>query len=121
MIIYNYNETKAVFIPRDSSVSVECRLTHKFPHSCGMIKPSPAYVSIMINNIILYGKSLIHDENDPDHTNMGNFYTEDEEKQEIEKAKLVTKAIIKKLQDGNYATDEYYITEDCNLRNYLDK
>lgn len=123
MVIYNYNETKAVYIPKGISVNVELKITPKSTLNLSgispYINPYPAFLSLQINGILLFGKALTHD--DSDHTKVANFYTEEEEKHEVEKAKLLIKTITKKLQDGNHSTDEYYIAEDCKLINYLDK
>lgn len=116
MTIYNYDETKVAYIPPESFVSIECKITHKSLHNFGPLKPYPACISITINNMAIYSKSLIHDENDSDRSNIGNYYTEEEEKQEIEKAKLVVKDIMRKMGSHNRYSD-YFISKDCHLKN----
>lgn len=111
MILYNYNKTTAVFIPPNSLASVEYKFT---PGGSLNFTPSrfPGVIALWINGSILYSESLIHDENDPDRTNALNYYTEEEESQELEKCKALVIAIIEKLKEGDHSNDEYYISED---------
>lgn len=115
MILYNYNKTKAVFIPPNSLVSIECKFTPRGP-----LNFTPSWyrgvIALLINNSFLYSKSLIHDENDSDRTNALNYYTKDEELQEIEKCKALVRVIMKKLKEGDHSNDEYYISEDGYLK-----
>lgn len=119
MTIYNYDETKMIFIPLNTPVSMECKLTHNCTSSFGPIKPFPAFLSLLINGTIMWGKSMAHEDrenNDNKEYNIGDFYTDDEIQMEIEKIKGTMKVLCTKLQYRDHTLDEYHFSEEGYLK-----
>lgn len=99
MIIYNHDETKMLFIPVNTSVSMECKLSKsvKFQENS-----SAPVLSLKINDTFIMTRLLVHWHDDTDDYTIGDFYTESEIENEICKLKGNMKILFEKLKYNHH-------------------